>query len=91
MDKGTVIRTSILLLALINQVLVIFGKSPLPIDSELLEQLISTIFIIISALITWFKNNYITKRGIAQREILREKGLTNVKERKSDGKTDLNH
>ncbi|WP_096270080.1 phage holin [Paucisalibacillus globulus] len=91
MDKGTVIRTSILFLALINQILVIFGKSPLPIDSETLEQVVASIFTIIVALNTWFKNNYITKRGIAQRDALRDKGLIKVKERKSNGKTNLNH
>ncbi|GGA87477.1 phage holin [Ornithinibacillus halotolerans] len=91
MDKGTVIRTSILFVALINQLLVIFGKSPLPIDSEIIEQVVSAIFTTITALITWFKNNYITKRGKDQREALREKGLIKVKERKSNGKTNLNH
>lgn len=91
MDKGTVIRTSILFLALINQILVIFGKSPLPIDSETLEQVVASIFTIIVALNTWFKNNYITKRGIAQRDVLREQGLIKAKERKSNGKTNLNH
>ncbi|MFS0672246.1 phage holin [Ornithinibacillus sp. 179-J 7C1 HS] len=92
MDKGTVIRTTILFMALINQMLVIFGKSPLPIDSETLEQIIALLFTTISALNTWFKNNYITKRGIQQRDTLREKGLIKVKERKTtNGKTDLNH
>ncbi|WP_036687840.1 phage holin [Paucisalibacillus globulus] len=91
MDKGTVIRTSVLFLALINQLLVIFGKSPLPIDSETLEQVVSSLFTIIIALNAWFRNNYITKRGIAQRDILREKGLIKAKERKSNGKTNLNH
>ncbi|WP_047982188.1 phage holin [Ornithinibacillus contaminans] len=91
MDKGTWVRTSVLFLAIINQLLVAFGKSPLPIDSETLEQVVATIFTIITALINWFKNNYITKRGIEQRETLREKGLIKVKERKSNGKTDLDH
>jgi SPP1 family holin len=91
MDKGTVIRTSVLFLALMNQILVIFGKSPLPIDSETLEQLIASLFTTITALIAWYKNNYITKRGKEQRETLREKGLIKVKERKTNGKTDLNH
>jgi SPP1 family holin len=90
-DKGTVIRTSVLFLALINQLLVIFGKSPLPIDSETLEQVVASLFTTIIALNTWFRNNYITKRGIAQRDVLREKGLIKVKERKSNGKTNLNH
>jgi SPP1 family holin len=90
-DKGTVIRSSILFLALINQILVIYGKSPLPIDSETLEQVVASLFTIIIALNTWFKNNYITKRGIAQRDVLRENGLIKAKERESNGKTNLNN
>ncbi|WP_339215550.1 phage holin [Ornithinibacillus sp. FSL M8-0202] len=82
MDKGTVIRTVLLFVALINQLLVIFGKSPLPLDSETLELLISSLFTTVTALNTWFKNNYITKKGLQQRDVLREKGLINAKERK---------
>jgi SPP1 family holin len=91
MDRGTVVRTSILFVALLNQLLVIFGKSPLPIENELLEQTVSSLFTIITALISWFKNNYITKRGIKQRDTLREKGLIKTKERDKNGKTNLNH
>jgi len=55
-DKGTVIRTIALMVALVNQILVLMGKSPLPIDSELLEQLISAIFTIITTIISWSKD-----------------------------------
>ncbi len=33
-DKGTVVRTVLLLLALLNQTLLMFGKSPLNIQDE---------------------------------------------------------
>ncbi|MFD1039071.1 phage holin [Virgibacillus byunsanensis] len=76
MDKGSIVRTLVLLVALVNQTLVMFGKSPLPFDGEFLEQFISTAFTIISASAAWFKNNYVTKTGIQQKHVLLEKGLT---------------
>lgn len=75
MDKGTVIRTVLLLLALTNQVLVLFGKSPLPIDSDLVAELVSIMFTIIASFIAWFKNNYITSKGKKQKKVLCENGL----------------
>ncbi|RLL45154.1 phage holin [Oceanobacillus piezotolerans] len=79
MDRGTIIRTIVLMIALINQFLVIFGKSPLPIDSALVEQLVSTLFTLIMSLHAWFKNNYLTSKGRKQREILEKHGLTGRK------------
>lgn len=72
MDKGTIIRTGVLLLALVNQFLVMFGKSPLPIDSEVLEQAVSFIFTLVTSVVAWFKNNYVTKTGMKQKEIILE-------------------
>ena len=39
-SAGTIARTACLLLALLNQVLCALGKSPLPIESETLNQLV---------------------------------------------------
>lgn len=82
MDKGTIIRTAALFLALVNQCLVLLGKSPLPIDSELVEQLIAIIFTSVTSLVAWYKNNYVTRNGHKQKELLKANGLT-AKERKS--------
>lgn len=79
MDKGTIIRTAALFLALINQVLVIYGKSPLPISSELLEEVIAAVFTTVTAIIAWFKNNYVTEIGRKQREIIEQNGLAKNK------------
>ena len=75
MNKGTIIRTATLLIALVNQVLVLFGKSPLPISDEVMQQLISTGFTIVSSMVAWFGNNYVTKKGKEQQEVLRQHGL----------------
>ncbi len=82
LDKGTVIRTAALLLALTNQILVLAGKSPLPIDSELLNQLIAVLFTTITSVIAWFKNNYVTKTGKKQKKVLLEKGLAGKRRRR---------
>ncbi|MCP1147962.1 MULTISPECIES: phage holin [Bacillus] len=83
LDKGTVVRSVLLLVALINQFLVMFGKTPLPLDEESVNNLanvlyvaFSTLFTTIMTLITWFKNNYVTSKGKQQKEVLKQKGLT---------------
>ncbi|GGK04781.1 holin [Lentibacillus kapialis] len=72
MDKGTVIRTAALAVALMNQLLVMFGKSPLPIDAEMVEQTISFFFIVVTSVWAWFKNNYVTETGKKQKTVLIE-------------------
>lgn len=64
-SAGTIARTACLLLALLNQVLCAFGKSPLPIESETLNQLVTSGITVIAALVAWWKNNSFTKEAIA--------------------------
>ena len=82
-DKGTVIRTVLLLVALINQTMLMLGKSPLDIQEEQVNQLADTlysagsvIFTIGTTLAAWFKNNYVTEKGKKQRDLLKENNLT---------------
>lgn len=62
---ATLARTAVLALALINQVLSACGKPLLPIDSTQLEQLISTGFTTVSALVNWWFNNSFTQAALA--------------------------
>lgn len=62
---GTSARTAVLLLALTNQLLSAMGKSPLPIESATVEQLVTAGITTIAALIAWWKNNSFTKEAIA--------------------------
>lgn len=62
---GTIARTVVLLLALTNQMLSAMGKSPLPIESTTVEQLVTAGITTIAALIAWWKNNSFTKEAIA--------------------------
>ncbi|MED5223225.1 MULTISPECIES: phage holin [Bacillus] len=81
-DKGTVIRTVLLFMALINQALILFGKPILPISEDQVTSLAETlylagsmIFTIATTLAAWFKNNYVTDKGKQQKEVLKQKGL----------------
>ncbi|MCY9190176.1 phage holin [Bacillus mojavensis] len=82
-DKGTVVRTVLLLIALINQTMLMFGKSPLDITDAQVNQLAdalytagSLIFTIGTTLAAWFKNNYVTAKGHKQKAVLKNHDLT---------------
>ena len=62
--KGTLIRTVILLLALVNQVLSICGVSPIPIDDDTATNIISTLWTAVASVIAWWKNNSFTQDAI---------------------------
>ncbi|KNH23936.1 hypothetical protein ACS78_08265 [Priestia megaterium] len=77
-DKGTFIRTVLLFIALLNQVLVACNQVPLPLTEEQIEgtyTLISVLFTSAAAGWAWFSNNYLTEKGHAQKEILKRNGL----------------
>lgn len=63
-DIGTKVRTAALFVALINQVLVALGHSPIPWNSEAVELVVSTGVTGVTALWAWWKNNSFTKKAI---------------------------
>ena len=62
---GTIARTAVLLLALTNQMLSAMGKSPLPIESTTVEQLVTAGITTIAALAHGGRTNSFTKEAIA--------------------------
>lgn len=70
MDKGTIIRTIVLFIALVNQFLVSFGLYVIPGTEEQQTELIAYIFTAVTAVVAWFKNNYITAKGKRQKDLL---------------------
>ena len=70
-QKDTIIRTVILVLALVNQILAMFGYSPIPIEDEQLTEVISLSFTIAASVWAWWKNNSFSRRAIAADEYLR--------------------
>lgn len=53
-----------MLLELANQILSAFGKSPLPIESSTVEQLVTTGITTVTALINWWYNNSFTQAAM---------------------------
>jgi SPP1 family holin len=81
-DEGTVLRTVLLFVALINQSLIMLGYSILPIDEGQITSLVeglylvgSLVFTIVTSLVAWFKNNYVTDKGKAQKKVIEQNNL----------------
>lgn len=70
--QDTIIRTVLLVLALVNQCLTISGHAILPISDEEVSALISTVFTIITSLMAWWKNNSFTQNAMMADEYLKE-------------------
>lgn len=71
-SKGTIIRTACLLLAIVNNALAIAGKSPLPVDSDTLTQVISFVLTTTAAIVAWWKNNSFTKPAIEADKVMKQ-------------------
>ena len=68
---GTIARTIILALALINQLLSATGHAVLPIEDASVETLVTTAATIVTALVAWWKNNSFTQAARAGDELMR--------------------
>lgn len=64
-SAATIARTACLLLALTNQVLTACGRPILPIESETLNQLVTSGLTVAAALVSWWKNNSFTREALA--------------------------
>lgn len=71
-SSGTIIRTICLVLALVNNCLVMAGHSPLPIEDEQLTEALSQVFVIASAVWAWWKNNSFTRAAIVADELMHD-------------------
>ncbi len=69
---GTIARTLILAMALINQILTASGHSIIAVSDDDINTLITTSFTVVSALLAWWKNNSFTKPALKADEVLRE-------------------
>ena len=61
---GTIVRTLILALALINQILSASGHAVIPIEDATIETLVTAGATVIASLIAWWKNNSFTHEAI---------------------------
>lgn len=70
-SAGTIARTVVLALALVNQILSATGHPVLPIESEQLESLVTTGITVIASVVAWWKNNSWTKPAIEADDTLK--------------------
>lgn len=66
-SAGTIARTAVLILALLNQILSATGHAVLPIASDDLEAGITALLTTGAALAAWWKDNDITENAIARK------------------------
>ncbi|MBU5336261.1 phage holin [Intestinibacter bartlettii] len=71
--KNTVIRTTILVIALLNQALTSSGHAILPISDEEVNQVVTLAFTIGASIWAWWKNNSFTKAAIEADKVLKDK------------------
>lgn len=71
MDKGTITRTVLLVVALVNQFLVLKGITP--IDEQATAEFLSYVFTVGAASWAWWKDNDITKTAIERKKELKKK------------------
>lgn len=76
----TIVRTIILVVALVNQILTATGKNPLPFSETEMYEGLTALVTIGAALWAWWKNNSFTKAAITADEYMNE-----LKEREAGG------
>lgn len=69
-EKSTIVRTAVLMVALVNQTLTISGHNPLPFSDEEVGQAVSMCLTVGASVWAWWKNNSFTQAAIAADEIL---------------------
>jgi len=60
-----IIRAIVLIIALVNQLLVSTGRSPLKIEDNTIGETVSAIFTVSASVWAWWKNNSLTKAARA--------------------------
>ena len=68
----TIIRTIVLVIALVNQILTSTGHSVLPISDDQVNELITLVVTIGASVWAWWKNNSFTKEAIYADKTMRE-------------------
>lgn len=68
----TIIRTIVLAIALVNQVLTSMGKNPLPFAEDTIYELVTLLVTIGASAWAWWKNNSFTSAAIKADEYMKE-------------------
>ena len=63
-SANTIARTICLVVALVNQILAIYGKDVLPFAEDSIYQIVSLTATLVTASVAWWKNNSFTSAAI---------------------------
>ena len=69
---GTISRTVVLGLALLNQILLLRGVQAIPIADEDINTIVSTAWTVVASLVAWWENNSFTKAARVGDEAMRK-------------------
>jgi len=76
---GTIARTVVLALALVNQILSVNGIAMIPIEDAQIEETITLVWTIGAALAAWWKNNSFTRAALKGDKVMNhEKALADA-------------
>lgn len=67
----TIIRTVVLIIALINQILTSTGHAVIPVSDEQITEAITLFFTIVTSIWAWWKNNSFTQAALNADEFMR--------------------
>lgn len=70
-EKGTIARTVVLVVALINQILTMTGYNPLPFADDAVYEGVTAVLTVVGALWAWWKNSSFTPEAIAADHVMR--------------------
>lgn len=71
-EPGTIARTIVLIFALINQILTMSGKNPLPFSDDDIYTVATGALTVGASLISWWKNNSFTQAALEADEYKKE-------------------
>lgn len=63
-DRGTIVRTIVLIFVIINQFLTLIGKNPIPYSNEEFENIVAFVADFIATIVVWWKNNSFTQAAL---------------------------
>lgn len=70
--KETILRTTVLIIALANQVLAFLGKDLFPISEEEVYQYATALTTVAASVWAWWRNNSFTQEALAADEAMKE-------------------
>ncbi|MBS7390206.1 MAG: phage holin [Oscillospiraceae bacterium] len=69
---GTIVRLIVMILSMVNMLLTVNGKNPLPWSEDEMYMGLSQVAAILTTVWTWWKNNSFTKEAIKADEYLED-------------------